>query len=521
MGLTRLQVNTQTRSPGHGTSPSLIELPPWQLLPIILSATFMALFDFFVVNVAAPSMQHDLGASTAALQLVVGGYSFTYAAALITGGRLGDRFGYRRLFVLGMAAFVVASAACGLAQTADELIVARLCQGLVAAAMVPQVLALITTLFPPATRHRALAWFGATIGLGSIAGQILGGVLLQADIFGLGWRAIFLVNVPVGLVALTLAARLLPPTRSSAQPQLDPIGVIAITGSLALALIPLTIGREEGWPAWALAMLVASLPAMVATGAYEGRLARRNGQPLLHLDLFRQRSFAGGLAISMAIYAYFGSFMLGLALFLQAGLRFSALDAGLTFAPVGVAFAATSLLMRPLIARHGLRVMAWGMALTTAGMLGLLLTVHLSGSAVDGLRLVPWLFLTGAGNGCVMPSLIGVVLVGVPAHKAGGAAGTLTTGQQFAAATGVAVLGEVFFGVLGVHPNLDRYLSAMQDVFLLDFGLLVVSLALLGLLPRAAQPATSAATSAPKISTAHFMAEPGTAVSGMTEDGAA
>ncbi|HWE63400.1 MAG TPA: MFS transporter [Chloroflexota bacterium] len=518
----RVQESTWARTSNQEQSPTRAERQYGRLLPIILSATFMALFDFFVVNVAAPSMQRDLGASTAALQLVVGGYAFTYAAALITGGRLGDRYGYRRLFVLGMAAFVLASAACGLAQTTNELIVARLCQGLVAAAMVPQVLALITTLFPPATRHRALAWFGATIGLGSIAGQVLGGVLLQADLFGLGWRAIFLVNVPVGLVALTLAARLLPPTRSAAHPRLDPVGVVAISGSLALALVPLTIGRQEGWPAWSLAMLGAALPALAATVGYEGYLARRGGQPLLHLELFRQRSFAAGLAISMAIYAYFGSFMLGLALFLQAGLRFSALDAGLTFAPVGVAFAATSLLMRPLIARYGVRVMAWGMALTTTGMLGLLLTVHLSGSAIDGLRLIPWLFLTGIGNGCVMPSLIGVVLTGVPAQKAGGAAGTLTTGQQFAAAVGVAVLGEVFFGVLGAHPTLDRYLTAIQDVLLLDSGLLVVSLALLGLLPRAAQPAPSAATPLPMSPNAQALAQPGTAmVSGVPDSGAA
>lgn len=483
----------QINSPAPMRAQSRVAAPGepryWKILPIILSATFMALFDVFVVNVASASIQRDLGASTAALQLVVGGYSFTYAAALITGGRLGDRYGYRRLFVLGMAAFVVASAACGLARSADQLIAARLCQGLVAAAMVPQVLALITTLFPPALRHRALAWFGVAVGLGTITGQVLGGVLLQADVVGLGWRAIFLVNVPIGLVALTLAARLLPSSRSSARPQLDPVGVVAISGTLALALLPLTIGHEEGWPVWAVAMLIASVPALAATVGYEWLLARRGGQPLLHLDLFRQRSFTVGLAISMAIYAYFGSFMLGLALFLQGGLRFSALDAGLTFAPVGVAFAATSLLMRPLIARNGRRVMAWGMALTTAGLLGLLATVHLSGGAVAGVGMVPWLFLAGAGNGCVLPSLIGVVLVGVPPHKAGGAAGTLTTGQQFAAAAGVAILGEVFFGVLGARPGLDRYLTAIQDVFLLDFALLSVSLALLTLLPATARQA--------------------------------
>ncbi|HEY8287303.1 MAG TPA: MFS transporter [Chloroflexota bacterium] len=487
MGFVSLQGSTRTPAP---VREGAADGPRWSILPIILSATFMVLFDFFVVNVAAPSMQHDLGASTAALQLVVGGYAFTYAAALITGGRLGDRYGYRRLFVLGMGAFVAASAACGLAQTTDQLIAARLCQGLVAAGMVPQVLALITALFPPATRHRALAWFGATIGLGTIAGQVLGGVLLQANILGLGWRAIFLVNVPIGLVMLCLAARLLPPIRSSAHPRLDPIGMAAISGSLALALAPLTIGREDGWPVWAIAMLVASVPAMIAAIGYEGWLGRHGGQPVLHLDLFRQRSFSAGLAINMALYAYFGSFMLGLAVFLQAGLRLSALDAGLTFAPVGVAFAAASLLMRPLIAKHGLRVMSWGLVLTTAGLLGTLITVHLSGGAITAFRLAPWLFVTGIGNGCVMPSLIGVVLTRVPAEKAGGAAGTLTTGQQFALALGVAGLGEVFFGVLGQQPTLQRFISAIQDVLLLDSGLLVISLALLGLLPRAARAAS-------------------------------
>lgn len=339
----------------------------WTQLPIVLVATFMALFDFFVVNVAAPSIQRDLHSSTAALQLVVGGYAFTYAALLITGGRLGDRRGYRTLFVLGMAAFVVASAACGLAQTASQLIAARLLQGVAAAAMVPQVLALITASFPVHERPRALGWFGATVGVGSIAGQVLGGVLLQANIFGLGWRAIFLVNVPVGLVTIWLALRTLPSLRSAVEAKLDLLGVAGISGSLAFALVPLTIGREEGWPLWAIGMLAASIPALAAAAAYEGWLARRGGQPLLHLDLFRRRTFAAGLVITMAVYAYFGSFMLGLALYLQAGLHFSALHAGLTFAPVGVAFAATSLLVRPFIAMHGARIIALGLTSTTIG----------------------------------------------------------------------------------------------------------------------------------------------------------
>ncbi len=468
----------------------------WRQLPIVLTATFMALFDFFVVNVAAPSIQRDLNASTAALQLVVGGYAFTYAATLITGGRLGDRFGYRSLFVLGMAAFVLASAICGFAQTASQLIAARLFQGLAAAAMVPQVLALITASFPVGERPRALGWFGATIGLGSIAGQVLGGVLLQANLLGLGWRAIFLVNVPIGLVAVLLAVRLLPDLRSSQQARLDLTGMVAISGSLALALVPLTIGREEGWPLWALAMLAASVPSLAVATGYEGWLAGRGGHPLMHLDLFRRRTFTAGLAICMAVYVYFGSFMLGLALFLQAGLHYSALDAGLTFAPVGIGFAASSLLVRPFIARHGAFVVACGLASTTIGLLGTLITLHLAASAIHAAWLLPWFVMSGLGNGCAMPSLIGVVLTGVPVHKAGGASGTLVSSQQFASAIGVAGLGEVFFGVLGAHPTLDRYVMATQDVLLLDCGLVALALGLTRLLPRASAAATVAAKAA-------------------------
>jgi MFS family permease len=291
-------------------------------------------------------------------------------------------------------------------------------------------------------------------------------------------------------LAVWLATWLVPTAWSSAEPRLDPIGVVAISGSLALALIPLTIGREEGWPAWALAMLILSLPAIAAAVAYEGHLARRGGQPLLHLELFRQRTFSAGLAISMALYAYFGSFMLSLALFLQTGLRFSALDAGLTFAPVGVAFAAMSLLVRPLIARYGARIITGGLALNAMGLLGILAVVHVSGGAVDSMRLVPWFLLCGAGNGCVMPSLVGVVLAGVPAQKAGGASGTLATSQQFASAIGVAGLGEIFFGVLGAHPTIGRFASAIQEVLLIDVVLVAAGLALTQLLPHR-MPATA------------------------------
>src|SRR5882757_526245 len=217
----------------------------WLMLPVVLTAMFMAGFDIWAVNVAAPSLQRDLHVSDAALQLIVGGYAFMYASGMVTGGRLGDLLGYRRLFMIGVAAFAVASLLCGLAQSPAELVVARLLQGLTGAAMVPQVLALITATFPPQERSRALAWFGVTMGLAFVSGQILGGLLLQANVLGLGWRAIFLVNVPVGAATLIAAAIVVPHARSHRRPRLDPLGAAGVSGSVALALVPLTLGHDE------------------------------------------------------------------------------------------------------------------------------------------------------------------------------------------------------------------------------------------------------------------------------------
>ena len=432
----------------------------WNALPVILVAAFMGLFDVFVVNVAAPDIQSNIHASSSDLQLVIGGYAFAYAAFLITGGRLGDRYSYRRLFIGGMALFTVASAACGLAGTPAELIGSRVAQGFGAALMVPQVLALITALFPPTERHKALAWFGVTIGLGAIAGQVLGGALVQINLFGWGWRTVFYVNVPIGIVTVVLASRLLPGNRSSARPQIDFVGVLGVTGGLALALIPLTLGHSEGWPWWLLVPLCLAPPVFAVAAWYEAGLARRGGQPVLDLSLFAARSF--GL---------------------------SALDAGLSFAPLGVGFAATSLLTRPLIARYGAGVVTVGLVIAFAALIGQLLDIHFSGTATSAWRIAPVFFFIGVGNGCIIPPLIGTSLTDVMPQKAGAASGTLATGQQFATAAGVAVLSEIFFGVLGHDPTKHDYLRAIQYVLALDASLLVVCFAASLFLPRPRRPA--------------------------------
>jgi EmrB/QacA subfamily drug resistance transporter len=462
------------------------------MLPVILSATFMALFDFFVVNVAAPSLEHDLHAGQAALELIVGGYAFTYASGMVTGGRLGDLFGYRRLFLAGMVAFTLASLLCGLAQSPAQLVAARLLQGLTGAAMVPQVLALITATFPAEERPRAMSWFGVTAGIGSIAGQVLGGLLLDVDLFGLGWRVIFLINVPVGVVALVFALRLLPRHRSQRRPRLDPLGAAGISGALALVLVPLILGREQGWPMWTWVSMAASAPVLAATLRWELRLARRGSEPLLDLTLFRNRAFAAGLPVNVAFMAYFGSFMFVLTLLLQGGLGLSPLEAGLTFLPLGLLFSVTSVLGRSLVARYGLRVMAVGASVSGLGLVVLIGELQELGGGITPAWLLIPTALVGLGNGLVLPALIGAVLAGIRPSHGGAAAGVLTTTQQFAGAAGVAVLGAVFFSGLGAHPSRDDFAATTEAVTFLALALVLTAAALTMLLPRpAAAPQTT------------------------------
>ena len=361
----------------------------WLMLPVVLLAMFMAGFDIWVVNVAAPSLQRDLHVSDAALQLIVGGYAFMYASGMVTGGRLGDLLGYRRMFMIGVASFAVASLLCGLAQSPAELVGARLLQGLTGAAMVPQVLALITATFPAAERSRALAWFGVTMGLAFVSGQILGGLLLQADVLGLGWRAIFLVNVPVGAATLIAAAIVVPHARGHRRPRLDPLGAAGVSGSVALALVPLTLGHDEGWPAWTWICLAACLPVLALTLAWERRLTRRGGEPLLDLPLFRDRGFSAGAGLNFALVFFFGSFMFVLTLLLQAGLGQSPLRAGLEAGPLALTFTTMSILGPRMAARFGPWSITIGAGLDVLGTIGLVLTGLRYGSHLTGWDLAP------------------------------------------------------------------------------------------------------------------------------------
>jgi EmrB/QacA subfamily drug resistance transporter len=477
---------TATTAPVVNPRPAAAGYPArWRALPVILAAMFMAMFDYFVVNVAASSLQHDLHAGDSALELIVGGYGFAYASGLITGGRLGDLHGHRRLFVLGMSLFAIASLLCGLAPNGWALVVFRVLQGGTAALMVPQVLALINTMFPPQERAKAMSAFGATIGIGAVAGQVLGGVLLDANLFGWGWRTIFFINVPIGLAAVLLAVRWLPRHEPTHRPKLDPIGAFGISLALALVLVPITLGRPEGWPLWTFVSMVAAVPVLLATLRYEHRLHARDGQPVLDTQMVRERVFAAGMVISGGYLAFFAGFMLCLTLLLQDGLGLSPLRAGLAFAPLGAAFALSSFfLARRVAERIGNRVIVLGASLSLLGLAITLAVLLGEGSAVTALELVPGGVVIGMGNGLAIPSMLGAVLSsGIEPHKAGMAAGVLTTAQQFGNAVGATVLGTIFFSVLGDGIHVGSFVSAMETASVVGLGIVLLVLGSAFLLP--------------------------------------
>jgi EmrB/QacA subfamily drug resistance transporter len=447
------------------------------MLPVVLIAQFMVGFDLWSVNVAAPSLQRDLHVSDAALQLIVGGYAFMYASGMITGGRLGDLFGYRRMFMVGVISFAAVSLLCGLSQNPAELVVTRLAQGLTGAVMVPQVLALITASYSPAQRARALGWFGVTMGLAFVLGQILGGALVEAA----GWRSIFLVNVPVGILAVITSAKVVPHAWSQRRPKLDPLGAVGMSAGLALALVPLTLGRDEGWPVWTWIAMAASVPVLAAVLAWERRLGRRDGEPLVDLALFKERAFSAGLIVSFGLVCAFGSFMFVLTLLLQAGLGNSPLRAGTMALPLAATFTTMSILSRRMAARFGNWAITAGALVSALGSLGLVFTGMRYGSHLTGWDLAPATALIGAGNGTVIPSLIGAVLAHVNPARAGSAAGLLTTSQQFGSAAGVAIIGAIFYAALGQHGD---WVHAMEVAMAVDTVMMAAAAAASLLLPR-------------------------------------
>jgi EmrB/QacA subfamily drug resistance transporter len=434
------------------------ESPPsprrWWALVVLMIGTTLAILDSFIVNVAAPSIHTDLDTTFAELQLVIGAYVLVYGLFLVTGGRFGDIFGYRRIFVLGVLVFVAASLACSLAGSPEALIAFRVAQAIGAAMLYPQVLSGLQTMFSGREQALAFGIFGATIGFASICAQLLGGLLVSLDVFDLGWRSIFLINVPLGLLAVGGAMVTMPGGRNAHRPRLDPVGGLILMVALVLLLLPLVMGRELGWPLWMVAMLPLSVPAFLAFLRWERGVARRGGDPLVNLALFRNRPFSVGTGIGLAFFACNSGLFLILTMTLQLGLDFSAMEAGLAFTPLAVAFMAASLVASRLGARLGGRgVLILGYMANAAGVLALIITVAVSGTGLSIGVLTPALVVIGFGQGLGVGPLMAAVLEGVPSRDSGAAGGVLETVIQVSWAFGIAVLGLIFFTLVGSHEN--------------------------------------------------------------------
>ncbi|HLY32257.1 MAG TPA: MFS transporter [Ktedonobacterales bacterium] len=420
----------------------------WAAVGVLLLASALDLIDSTIVNVAIPSIQRDLGTTYAAIQWVVAGYALAFALLLITGGRLGDIFGRKRMFLIGVIGFTLASAACGAAINPAMLVSARIVQGAAAALMVPQVLAIIQVIFPPKERPAVFGVYGSVLGLTAVAGPILGGVIVQANLFGLEWRPIFYLNLVVGVVAVIAATVIIPESKAPQALRLDLVGVLLLTLALGMLLFPLIEGRELDWPAWGFALMIASAPTLALFALYERYKTRRDGSPLVVLALFRQRAFVLGLLENILLFAAFISLSFVLTLYLQIGLGFSPLSAGLTLLPFSLGSIVGSGIAIPLPQRLGRNIVSSGALILMLAMLGLLLTIHVYGTAPTIWTFVPAMSVAGLGFGMVVVRLVDIILAGVHPRDAGSASGVFNATNQLGGAIGVAVIGVIFFSLL-------------------------------------------------------------------------
>jgi EmrB/QacA subfamily drug resistance transporter len=440
---------TSTRNPAVlGAGPAAATYNPWTALPVLMAGTFMIVLDFFIVNVALPSMQSGLHASGSALEWVVAGYGLTFSVLLITAGRLGDQIGRRRVFSVGLGLFVLTSAACGLAPTAGLLVAGRFLQGVAAALISPTVLSIIGVLFTGTERVRAISVYGVVMGLAAAGGQLIGGLLIQANLAGAGWRSVFLINIPIGLAALALTRRCIPESRAGATRQLDVTGTVILTAGLTAVVLPLVEGRPLGWPLWTWMCLAASPLLLGAFLVHQRGLAQKGGAPLVDLRLFRERNFSAGLATQLGLWCGQASFFLVLALYLQQGRGLDALQSGLVFTILAGAYLAASMRAPALTIRFGRTLIGIGALTLAAGHLLLLLAVSDVGVKGSIGELVPGLLLVGAGMGLCITPLTTRVLASVSPKSAGNVSGLLSTMQQVGNSIGVAVTGVIFFGAV-------------------------------------------------------------------------
>ncbi|GAB3873254.1 MFS transporter [Dactylosporangium cerinum] len=487
---------------------------------MVLAAEVMDLLDATIIAIAGPSIRADLigpadagitgsggsgpGSGTAFLQWLAAGYTLAFAVGLVTGGRLGDIFGRRRMFLIGAAGFTLMSLLCAVAPGPVSLVVFRILQGLAGAVLIPQGLGLIKAAFPPEKLGAAFGAFGPVMGLSAVCGPILAGVLVDADLFGTGWRMIFLINLPVGVAALIGAWLVLPrPTPGSTaqgstaqagtdRPTLDLTGTVLLSASLLLLVFPLVQGRELGWPWWAWTMMALSVPAFWLFQRYQQRLHRTGRSPLIEPSLLAKQRFTAGLLVGLIFFAGLMGLTLILSVYLQLGLGFSPLRAGLTQSPWAFGTAVGAVAGHMLSARFGGRLLlVGGTAVLAAGVVALLVTLTVAGGPISSgapyVALLASLLVLGIGMGCSMAPYFDIVLASVDEHEVGSASGTLTAAQQVGGAIGVAALGTAFFA--WAEPRrLERAFDAgLRHVLWLELGLLALAATLSFLLPKRAR----------------------------------
>jgi EmrB/QacA subfamily drug resistance transporter len=451
-----------------------------------LAAPFLGVLDFFIVNLALPQIHDRLGATFSEQELVIALYGLSYAVFVVTGGRLGDTHGRKRMFFIGLGGFICASVLCGVAPSPWFLLGARLIQGFAASLACPQVLALVQVHFPEHERPKALAYFGFAVGLASILGQLLGGVLIGLDLFGWGWRTLFLINVPIGGTALWIASRTLREARSSHPPTLDMSGVLLATIALSLLLIPLVEGYERGWPAWSIAMLVLSLPAFAAFARHERNARLRGRDPLIDPKLFELTTFRRGLAMVGSYFIGGGSMFFVLSMYEQKGLGKDALSAALTFTGFALALLVSSMVASRFVSWHPRKFLFGGFSLVCTGLTTIVVGLASTRDGDAREAITCGLALYGLGQGCISPVMYSTVLSGVPMRSAGAASGVLATCQQVAAVMGLPVIGLVFMSALSGREGAVHYAQAAAWALSVNLASMLLATALALRLPRPA-----------------------------------
>ena len=471
----------------------------WVAFGTVVTAAVMDLLDSTIAQVAAPTIRNELGGSYAVIEWVTAAYALAMAVGLLTGGRLGDIFGRRRMLLAGMAGFVLASAACAAAQNAAELIGARAVQGLLGAVMLPQVFGLIRDMFAAHEMGKAFGVYGPVMGLSAMLGPIASGGLISLDVLGTGWRAIFAVNVPVGLAALVLGFRTLPKAGSAGastgsgaggtrRGRLDLPGALLAGAGMFGLVFPLAQGHSLGWPAWSFAMMAGAVLALAGFGWYQVRRQRAGRDPLVEPSVFRHRPYLAGVVFSVVFTGSLGGIVMIFNVFLQNGLGFTPWHSAITTAPWAAGAFVGSAIGGIAMARLGRRVLHAGLVVEAAGLLGIYAVLHGAGGGVSTVDLLGPMIVGGIGMGMVFVPLFDIVMAGVRPQEMGSASGVLQTVNSLGMSLGIAGIGAIFFAqVGGLGQHVPLYLHAAEWAAVATVALLAASFVLGFRLPRKAR----------------------------------